>query len=145
MSGDTVFARWSDRKRAAAAESLAAPEPTSPPLVEAQSAPEADETPPPDLPTIESLTADSDFTPFMQAGVPEDLKRLALRKLWRSNPVFANLDGMNDYDEDFSLLYKVGAVIQTSYQVGKGMPGLEPDEADPVETAEIPVRRDDAD
>ncbi len=57
-----------------------------------------------DLPDVESLTPESDFSPFMQRGVPEELKRLALRKLWRSNPIFANLDGLNDYDEDFTII-----------------------------------------
>ncbi len=51
---------------------------------------------------IEELEYDSDFTPFMDAKVPKALKRMALRKLWRSNPILANIDGLNDYDEDFS-------------------------------------------
>jgi len=55
-----------------------------------------------DLPDIETLTYESDFTAFLQKGVPESLQRLALAKLWRSNPVLANLDGLNDYDWDFT-------------------------------------------
>tara|TARA_R110002110_G_scaffold245924_2_gene462360 strand:- start:41 stop:733 length:693 start_codon:yes stop_codon:yes gene_type:complete len=51
---------------------------------------------------IEALDYGSDFTPFMDAKVPKALKRMALRKLWRSNPILANIDGLNDYDEDFS-------------------------------------------
>ncbi len=51
---------------------------------------------------IEELEYGSDFTPFMDAKVPKALKRMALRKLWRSNPILANIDGLNDYDEDFS-------------------------------------------
>ncbi len=57
-----------------------------------------------DLPDINSLTEESDFSAFMQKGVPEELQKLALRKLWGSNPVFANIDGLNDYDEDFSVI-----------------------------------------
>lgn len=49
-----------------------------------------------------SLTYESDFTVFTKAGVPETLRRMAMRRLWTSNPVLANLDGLNDYDEDFS-------------------------------------------
>lgn len=138
MSDEPALARWSRRKQAAALT-------TEPSADDAQAvavvdAPEEAEpvAPLPDLPDVESLTADSDYTAFMQAGVPEDLKRLALRKLWRSNPIFANLDGMNDYDEDFGLLYKVGAVIQTSYQVGKGMPDPFPEES-PEEEAPASV------
>jgi hypothetical protein len=62
-----------------------------------------------DLPDIDTLDKDSDFSVFMQEGVPEELKKLALRALWRSDPVLANLDGLNDYDEDFGSLLKVGA------------------------------------
>jgi hypothetical protein len=76
----------------------------------------------PDLPPIESLTRDSDFTAFMRDGVPEDLRNLALRKLWRSDPVFANLDGMLEYGEDYSQWFKpgVGATLKTLYRVGQG-------------------------
>ncbi|MBT4018034.1 MAG: DUF3306 domain-containing protein [Alphaproteobacteria bacterium] len=60
-----------------------------------------------DLPDIETLEKDSDFTGFMQAGVPEELKNLALKKLWLSDPVLANVDGLNDYDDDFNVIDKV--------------------------------------
>ena len=66
-------------------------------------APGADQTPTPpeDLPDPESLTYESDFSAFLKDGVSDEVRKLALRKLWRSNPVLANLDGLNDYDEDF--------------------------------------------
>jgi hypothetical protein len=48
------------------------------------------------------LDAQSDFTPFMRAGVPPALRNQALRLLWRLDPALANLDGLNDYDEDFT-------------------------------------------
>lgn len=60
-----------------------------------------------DLPPIDSLGKDSDYTPFLADGVPEKLARAALRKMWRSDPVFGIRDGLDDYDEDFSLLYKI--------------------------------------
>ena len=62
-----------------------------------------------DLPDIETLDKDSDYTGFLRDGVPEKLKKLALRKLWLSDPVLANLDGLNDYDEDFGAILKTGA------------------------------------
>jgi hypothetical protein len=75
-----------------------------------------------DFPSIESLTRDSDFTVFMREGVPEDVRNLALRKLWRSDPVFANLDGMLEYGEDYSQWFKPGvsATLKTLYRVGQG-------------------------
>jgi hypothetical protein len=53
------------------------------------------------LPPLESLTIDSDFSPFMQAGVDEDLKRSALRKLLR-DPQFNVMDGLDVYIDDYS-------------------------------------------
>lgn len=81
------------------------------------------------LPDIDSLDETSDFTPFMAEGVPEILRRRALRKLWRLNPVFAHLDGLNDYDQDFTDAAMVLPNLKTIYKVGKGMLG-EP-EAEP--------------
>lgn len=73
-----------------------------------------------DLPDVETMTAESDFSVFMKKGVPEELKNLALRKLWLSNPIFANLDGMNDYDEDFRVIDKLITLADTGYKPGKG-------------------------
>lgn len=51
---------------------------------------------------IDELSYESDFSIFMKSGVPEFLRRKAMRKLWSTNPVLANLDGLNDYDEDYA-------------------------------------------
>ena len=45
---------------------------------------------------FDTLDYDSDYQRFMRAGVPEAIKRKALRKLWQSNPTLAVLDGLND-------------------------------------------------
>ena len=57
-----------------------------------------------DLPSIDGLDKDSDYTPFLGDGVPEKLARAAMRKLWRSDPIFAFRDGLDDYDEDFTII-----------------------------------------
>lgn len=57
-----------------------------------------------DLPDVDTLTYESDFTGFLRDGVPELVRRAALAKLWRSDPVMANLDGLNDYDEDYRII-----------------------------------------
>jgi Protein of unknown function (DUF3306) len=98
----------------------------------------------PDLPPIEELTFQSDYTVFMKRNVPETLKRAALRKLWRSDPILANLDGLNDYDEDYNLVDTAITAAQTAYKVGKGyldeigekLAQLE--EAKVVESGELP-------
>ncbi len=63
------------------------------------------------LPDIETLGKDSDYTGFLRAGVPEALQNMALRKLWLSDPMLANLDGLNDYDDDFGAILKEGAAF----------------------------------
>jgi len=73
-----------------------------------------------DLPDPDTMKDSDDFSAFMQARVPEQLRRRALRVLWRSNPVLANLDGMVDYGEDFTDSATVIENMQTVYEVGKG-------------------------
>ena len=80
-----------------------------------------------ELPDIDSLDKTSDFTVFLKEGVPEAIRRKALRRLWRLDPVLANLDGLNDYDEDFSAVGMVTEHLKTIYKVGKGY--LDEDEA----------------
>ncbi len=74
---------------------------------------------PADLPDIDSLDKDSDFTGFLKDGVPTQLRHMALQKLFRSDPTLAVLDGLNDYDEDFTLA-KVAEKIVSSYKPGRG-------------------------
>jgi hypothetical protein len=54
-----------------------------------------------DMPDIDTLDQDSDFKQFLSPGVSEELRGLALRKLFLL-PEFNIRDGLNDYDEDFS-------------------------------------------
>ena len=74
----------------------------------------------PVLPPIDELNSESDYTVFLKEKVPEALRRAALRKLWTSDPVLANLDGLNDYDEDYNLVDTTIAAVQTAYQAGRG-------------------------
>jgi hypothetical protein len=67
---------------------------------------------------IDSLGKDDDFTVFLKRGVPELLRRTALRKMWRTDPVFANVDGLNDYDQDFR--NPAHSVYKSLWQVGRG-------------------------
>ncbi len=73
------------------------------------------------LPDPDTLAKGDDFAAFMAKAVPEHLRKRALRKLWRSNPVLACVDGLNDYDDDYLTGSFGNAPIQTSYQVGKGL------------------------
>lgn len=62
------------------------------------------------LPPLESLDGDSDYSAFLEANVPRDLQRQALRKLFHS-PKFNVRDGLDDYDLDFSNPEPLGNVI----------------------------------
>jgi len=73
-----------------------------------------------DLPDPDTMKDDADFSAFMKARVPERLRRRALRTLWRSNPVLANLDELVDYGEDYTDAATVMENMQTVYEVGKG-------------------------
>lgn len=100
-----------------------------------------------DLPSIDSLTNGSDFAAFMKENVPTRLRNLALGKLWRSDPVFAELDGLIDYNDDLSVAIPLDGPVG-SYRPGQGY--VEEDDvatetetdasrkavADPIERAE---------
>ena len=73
-----------------------------------------------ELPVPEGMKMGDDFSAFMSPRVPTRLRNRALRRLWRSNPVLANLDQLNDYDGDFTDAATAGQVVQTAYQVGRG-------------------------
>ncbi|MFY0691027.1 MAG: DUF3306 domain-containing protein [Paracoccaceae bacterium] len=74
-----------------------------------------------DLPDPDTLEEGDDFSAFMSKAVPDRLRRRALRRLWTTNPVLANVDGLVDYGQDFTDSAMVVENLQTAYQVGKGM------------------------
>lgn len=69
---------------------------------------------------LDELTDGSDFSVFFKDGVPELLKRQAMAILWRSNPVFANVDGLVDYDDDFANPDLIMKTFKSAYQIGQG-------------------------
>lgn len=73
------------------------------------------------LPDPDQLKPGDDVSGFMEQAIPDRLRRRALRRLWRLNPVLANVDGLVDYGEDYTDAACVIENIQTAYQVGKGM------------------------
>lgn len=73
------------------------------------------------LPDPDSMAEGDDFSAFLKATVPERLRLRALRRLWTTNPVLANLDGLVEYGEDFTDAATVLENLQTAYRVGEGM------------------------
>lgn len=93
------------------------------------------------LPEPETLDSADAVRDFLNAEVPQRLKTRALRRLWRLNPMLANLDGLVDYGEDYTDAALVVENLQTVYQVGKGMMTafLEDDETTEEPVEEIPA------
>ena len=124
MSGESFVRRWSRLKGASAHDKTAAPVEAPAPAAGAEPvAPAmAAETPavPVEIPDLESLGPDSDYTAFLQDSVPDALRNAALRKLWASNPVFSIIDGLDEYDGDYSLVGMIDEHIETAYKVGRG-------------------------
>jgi hypothetical protein len=61
-----------------------------------------------DMPPIESLNKDSDFSMFMSSGVSDALRQIALRKLFSG---FNIRDGLDDYDDDFRNFEALGDLV----------------------------------
>lgn len=108
MSDDPFLSRWSRLKRtakAAPAGGGVAPKAEATPVAPVEpphTPPEAGaEREPAPLPPVESLTPESDFSPFMRAKVDESLKRRALKTLFQ-DPRFNVMDGLDTYIADYS-------------------------------------------
>ena len=73
------------------------------------------------LPDPNKIKKEEDLDVFFKSTIPERLKRIAMRRLWRINPIisFADAD-INDYADDFTDAANVIDDLQTSYVVGKG-------------------------
>ena len=61
------------------------------------------ETPKPELPSIDKLTPESDFSPFMHPKVEDALRRVALKKLFRGDPHFNRPDPFEPYSRDWNI------------------------------------------
>jgi len=111
------LARWSERKCAAVpSEEVAPPDDTrelpvagtdahQPATGEAQKA-LTDQ----DMPSLDSLNEESDYSGFLSPGVSDGLHRLALRKLFSATK-FQVRDGLDDYDTDYNLLQPLRRVL----------------------------------
>jgi hypothetical protein len=95
------------------------------------------------LPDPTTLKPGDDFAAFLKDAVPDRIKKIALRKLWTSNPILANVDGLLDYGEDFTDAAVGAGVVETTYQVGKGMLAHVQEMARQAEEAALKALEDD--
>lgn len=63
-----------------------------------------------DMPPIETLDEHSDYSGFFSPEVSEELRRLALRKLFHTAK-FNITDGLDDYDDDYRSFEALGDLI----------------------------------
>lgn len=101
MSRQPQLASLANRDAEAAAKEMR--QGHEPPLPEPETA--EDLPVPEDLAEIDPETVDPqtlDYARLMRDDVPESLRRRLLRRLWEADEALANLDGLNDYDEDFT-------------------------------------------
>ncbi|SDX84428.1 DUF3306 domain-containing protein [Citreimonas salinaria] len=73
------------------------------------------------LPDPDVMERTDQVQALLREAVPQRLKTRALRRLWRLNPVLANIDGLVDYGGDYTDAATVVENLQTAYQVGRGM------------------------
>ncbi len=125
MNDDPAFlSRWSRRKQQAREEVE-----ETPPAESAAEAPPEPEKPEAEilaelgLKDPDEMAEGDDFSAFMSAAVPQALRNRALKKLWLTNPAFADLDGLLDYGEDFTGNGGIVGKMATAYRVGKGYAG----------------------
>ncbi len=109
---DAFLRRWSQRKAAAAKGELNESDKVEAPPRQ----PVAEPAPPPppktdaDMPPVESIDESSDVSAFFSSGVSEQLRQIALRKLFHL-PKFNVVDGLDDYADDFTDFAALGDVI----------------------------------
>ena len=73
------------------------------------------------LPDPEKIKKEKGLDLFFKDGVPDRLRQIALRRVWKLNPIIRFADAeINDYHEDFTDAATVIEGMQTAYQVGKG-------------------------
>lgn len=115
---ETFISRWSRRKQEAEKENQVkqpAPEPS--PDEPAMSADEAADLcaaspvaqpehkpvfDPASLPPLDSIAATTDIRAFLSPGVPEELKRAALQRVWRADPAIRDFVGLSENSWDFN-------------------------------------------
>lgn len=112
---EAFFKRWSLRKSEPAEE-------------EATDRVEAEEETA-DLPDVESLGRESDYSVFLRKGVPSALRKQALRKLWRLDPAFSKLDGLVEYGEDYAAKAFGAGAAQAAQEIGRRVARADGDSA----------------
>lgn len=104
---EPFMSRFSRRKVEARQQELQEAEAAAAPIPEEPELPALTDE---DMPPIESLSFDSDFTGFMSPKVSDALRRQALKKLFLSAE-FNVVDGLDEYAEDYTTFEPLGDIV----------------------------------
>ena len=100
---DNIFLRWVRLKHEAKATAQQAEAvSTATEAATEQSGINAAPFDPASLPSIGSITADTDIVAFLKSDVPMELTRAALRRAWTSDPAIRDFIGIADNQWDFN-------------------------------------------
>ncbi len=149
--------RWSRLKQAAREQPEKPPEAeAAPAAVSTPSEAPADDTPSvklddlpkfdiTKLPSIDSLMPGSDLKPFMQAGVPEELRHRAMRRLWSIDPAIRDFRTPAEYDWNFNApgygdLLPTDDVKKILEGVIRSMARIDAEAAKPIEDKPLPLQ-----
>lgn len=94
-----------------------------------------------DMPAIETLDADSDYSGFLNKGVSPELRQKALQHLFRM-PKFNIRDGLNDYDEDYTYFEPLGDTVTSDMRWHAARKEREEREAREAEEARLAAEQE---
>ena len=120
---EAFLSRWSRLKREQPEEIKAKPE-----------------TPAPTLPSVENLTPDSDFAGFMHPKVKDELRRLALKKLF-SDPHFNIPDPYEPFSGDWTVGEAITPELLATLNQARTVLFTEQDKKEEEKPAEEPVAK----
>ena len=81
---------------------------------------------PAELPSLDSLTNESDYSPFLRPGVPDVLRRQALRRLWACDPASLLPEPLDAHNIDYNAVPIFLDGLKSAYQAGRGFVDPEP-------------------
>jgi hypothetical protein len=113
LEDEPFLSRWSKRKLEQEQLQTEASREVEP--AEAESKKALSELTDADMPPLESLDEEADYSGFLSPKVSEALRQQALQRLFRS-ACFNVCDGLDDYAEDFTRFDKLGDLITAEWR-----------------------------
>jgi hypothetical protein len=150
-ASEPFFKRWARRKADSEAQAKqgAVPAPAEEsaaedPAEDSRAAGEAEALPPgdEDMPPLESLGEDSDYSSFLSPRVSAALRKQALRKLFRS-PKFNVISELDDYIDDYRNFPALGDLVTSDMKHAAAVLLKKQLEAEEAAAAEKAARVDD--